>query len=179
MPSIDFEAVWDDHSAQEFVHQDVNAAMRSMTDDVTVNHVAVMTGGSGRDAVFRFYRDHFVGQSPADLVLEPVSRTVGADGLVDEFVCRFTHDMPMDWLLPGVAPTGCAVRLPVVAVIRFDGGRIAAERIYWDQASLLVQVGVLDRANLPITGAEAADRVLDPSLPANGLIRPASTVPLR
>jgi carboxymethylenebutenolidase len=171
MQSVDLEAVWDDHSAQEFVHKDVEAAMFSMTDDVTVNHVAVLTGGSGRDEVSSFYRDHFVGQSPADLVLEPVSRTVGSDSLVDEFVCRFTHDIQMDWLLPGVAPTGRTVRLPVVAVICFVGGSIAAERIYWDQASLLVQVGLLDRAELPITGAEAADRVLNPTLPANRLIR--------
>jgi carboxymethylenebutenolidase len=160
MMASHLEAIWEDHCAQEFAHKDVAAALRTMTDDPSVNHVPVMTGGRGLDQVTAFYRDHFVGQSPADFALDPVNRVVGETAIVDEFVCRFTHDIVMDWMLPGVPPTNRPVRLAVVAVIGFKGERIAFERVYWDQASLLVQVGLLDPVRLPVTGGEAADKVL-------------------
>ena len=153
------ERVWEDHCAQEFQHRDVAATMHTMTGSPSVNHVPVMTGGAGRHEVETFYRDHFIGQAPADLALEPIGRTVGTTGVVDEFICSFTHDIVMDWMLPNVQPTGRFVRLPVVAVVGFQGDRIAFERIYWDQASLLVQVGLLDPNGLPVVGVEAADRV--------------------
>jgi carboxymethylenebutenolidase len=173
MPNI--VEVWEDHTNQEFALKDTDAAMRTMTEHPMVNHVPVMTGGLGRDRVAQFYRDHFVGQNPGDFSLQPISRTVGETSLVDEFICGFTHDVAMDWMLPGVRPTGRKVRLPVVAVIGFESGRIAFERIYWDQASVLVQVGLLDPAGLPVTGAEAADMVADPaSAEANRLIKAAA-----
>ena len=168
----DIVEVWEDHTNQEFAQKNPEAAMRTMTDRPLVNHVPVMTGGVGRKGVAQFYRDHFIGQSPSDFALEPISRTVGETSLVDEFICRFTHDMVMDWMLPGVRPTGCQVQLPVVAVIGFESGRIAFERIYWDQASLLVQIGLLDPSGLPVTGVAAAAMVTDPTgIEANQLIK--------
>ena len=99
-----------------------------------------------------------------------MSRTVGADRVVDEMVMHFTHDRVMDTFLPGVAPTGKPSALPVVVVAGFEGGKVAFERIYWDQASLLVQVGLLDPSLLPVCGAEQAAKILDESRPCNGLI---------
>ncbi len=104
---------------------------------------------------------HFIGKWPEDTEITPVSRTVGADQVVDELVISFTHDTEMDAILPGVAPTGRKVRLAFCVVVGFEDGKVAHEHIYWDQASLLVQVGVLDREGLPVNGAEQADVLLD------------------
>jgi carboxymethylenebutenolidase len=112
-----------------------------------------------------------VGHWPDDIEIIPVSRTVGTDQVVDETVLSFTHDIQMDTFLPEVAPTGRPVRLPVVVVMGFDGGKVAFERIYWDQASLLVQVGLIDETKLPVTGAAQAEKVLDKDLPANELLK--------
>ena len=101
----------------------------------------------------------------------PVSRTVGPDRVVDELVLCFTHDVPMDTYLPGVPPTGRYVELPHVVVVDFQDGKVAAERIYWDQASLLAQVGLLDPATLPVIGAEQALRVRGVAQPMNALLR--------
>ena len=101
----------------------------------------------------------------------PVSRTVGADRIVDEFVLRFTHTTPVDWMLPAVAPTGRAVAVAMVAIVQFQGDKLAHEHIYWDQASVLVQIGLLDAAGLPVSGAEQAAKVIDKSLASNALMR--------
>ena len=102
--------------------------------------------------------------------MTPVSRTIGDDQLVDEMVFKFTHSIRMDWMLPGVAPTGKRVEVPLVAIVRFREGKLAHEHIYWDQASVLVQIGLLDAAVLPIAGVESAYKVLNPALPANLLM---------
>ena len=161
-PSADIAAVFDEHMAAEFAQRDLDAAMATMTDDPYVYQVPVMTGGVGLEGVRRFYGDHFIGKWPRDTEITPVSRTVGDDQLVDEVVVSFTHDVEMDHFLPGVAPTGRSVRLPVCVVAKFEGGKVAHEHVYWDNASLLVQVGLLDAAELPVTGAEQAENLFDP-----------------
>jgi carboxymethylenebutenolidase len=158
--------------AAEFVDLDLDATMATMTDDPYVNHVPVMTGGVGREAVRTFYGRHFIGKWPADIDITPVSRTVGEAQVVDELVLSFTHDIEMPQLLPGVEPTGRHVRLAFCVVVAFEDGKVAHEHIYWDQASLLTQVGLLDPADFPVTGAEQAENVLDPRAHAlNQLIR--------
>jgi carboxymethylenebutenolidase len=166
----DLGALFEEHVAHEFVAKDVDATMSTMTDDPFVNHVPTMMGGVGRDGVRSFYGSHFVGHWPDDTAIIPVCRTVGSDRVVDEMVITFTHDIPMPTFLPGVAPTGRPVKLTVVVVMGFQGDKVAFERIYWDQASLLAQVGLLDEAALPITGAIQAEKVLDKDLPANQLL---------
>jgi carboxymethylenebutenolidase len=161
--SADIAAVFDEHMAAEFAQQDLDAAMATMTDNPYVYQVPVMTGGVGYEGVRSFYGQHFIGKWPKDTEITPVSRTVGEDQVVDELVVSFTHDIEMDHFLPRVAPTGRSVRLPVCAVVRFELGKVAHEHIYWDHASLLVQVGLLDRAELPVTGAEQAENLFDPS----------------
>jgi carboxymethylenebutenolidase len=170
---MDNGAVFDDHVRAEFVDRDLNATMATMTDDPYVNHVPVMTGGVGREAVARFYDTHFIGRWPADIEVIPVSRTADENQVVDELVLRFTHDIEMPALLPGVPPTGRRVELAFAVVVGFRDGKITHEHIYWDQASLLAQVGLLDADALPVVGAEHARKVLDPSLPANALIERA------
>jgi carboxymethylenebutenolidase len=167
----DNAAVFDEHMAAEFDRRDVDAAMATMTDDPYLDHVPVITGGVGFQEVRDFYDRHFIGKWPADTEVTPISRTVGVDQVVDELVLSFTHDIEMDALLPGVPPSGRFVRLPFCVVVKFEDGRIAHEHIYWDQASLLVQIGRLDPAGLPVTGSEQAEKLLDPrGLPTNELI---------
>jgi carboxymethylenebutenolidase len=166
----DLASLWETHCRYEFETRDVDATMATMVPQPYVNHVPTMTGGVGHDALKRFYRCHFIGVNPPDFRLTPVSRTVGASTLVDEFIVSFTHTTEIDWLLPGVNPTGRKVEIPMIAVVTFEGDKLASERIYWDQASVLVQTGLLDPTGLPVAGAEAARKVLDTTLPSNTLM---------
>jgi carboxymethylenebutenolidase len=157
----DLGALFDEHVADEFVSKDVSATMATMTETPVVNHVPTTAGGAGREAVARFYRDHFIGQWPDDVNITRVSRTANGDRLVDEMIISFTHDRVVDALLPGVAPTGRRVEIPAVAVVGCEHGKVAYEHIYWDQASVLVQVGLLDPGNLPVTGVEQVRALLE------------------
>ena len=162
-------SVWDKHVTAEFAAKDADLAVSTMTEESYVNLIHLMIGARGRDGVREFYANHFLPQLPSDIEIVPVSRTIGQGQVVDELIIRFTHSIRMDWLLPGVPPTGRRVEVPFVAIIRFDGERIVHEHLYWDQASLLVQIGQLDRA-LPVRGGEIAAQVLNPTQPMNELI---------
>jgi len=170
-PHYDLEALWDRHCQFEFGDRDVDATMATMVAEPYVNHIPTMTGGVGHKNLHRFYLNHFVHANPDDTKLVPVSRTVGADRVVDEMLFCFTHDREIDWLLPGVPPTGRYVEIPVVAVINFRGGKLYHEHIYWDQASVLVQIGLLDPTGLPVGGADVAKKMYDAnSLDSNALM---------
>ena len=167
-------SVWDKHVSAEFAAKDADQAVATMTAESYVNLIPLMVGARGRDRVRDFYANHFLAQLPSDIEIVPVSRTIGQDQVVDELIIRFTHSIRMDWLLPGVPPTGKRVEVPFVAIIRFDGDKIVHEHLYWDQASLLVQIDLLDRT-LPVRGGEIAAQVLDPTQPMNELIHRSGT----
>jgi carboxymethylenebutenolidase len=153
---------------------DLEATMATMDASPHLNHVPTMAGGVGRDGVRAFYRDHLVGKLfPPDVKMEQVSRTVGDSQVVEELFVTFTHTTPIDWLLPGVAPTGRPVAMAVVVIVAFKDGKISHEHVYWDQAGVLVQVGLLDPTALPVSGGESARKVFDPSLPARRIMTPA------
>jgi len=166
-------SVWEQHVGAEFAAKDVDQAVATMTPDSYVNLVPLMLGGRGQHAVRDFYADHFVSQLPPDIEIVPVSRTIGQGQIVDEMVLRFTHSLQMDWILPGIPPTGKRVEVPFVAIIKFEGDKIAHEHLYWDQASLLVQIGLVDRG-LPVRGGEIAAQVLNTAQPWNELIHRAT-----
>lgn len=161
--------MWERHQAAEFANRSVDETMRTMTERPTVNHVPVMTGGCGTDEVRRFYENRFIPKMPPDTRVKLVSRTIGIDRIVDEIVFSFTHSIEMDWMLPRLAPTHRAVNVPLVVVVGFRDELIDSEHIYWDQASVLQQLGLLP-AGLPVCGAEQADKLLDPTLPSNTLM---------
>ena len=165
--------LWEEHVRYEFSTRNTEGTLATMVEDAYVNHVPVLTGGVGRDQLREFYSKRFIPQMPPDTEMTPVSRTIGDDQIVDEMVFKFTHTIPMDWMLPGIAPTGKRVEVPLVAIVRFRGGKLAYEHIYWDQASVLVQIGLIDPAKLPVAGVESARKVLDSGLPANALMRRA------
>jgi carboxymethylenebutenolidase len=165
--------LWEEHVRYAFATHNTEDTLATMVDDAYVNHVPVLTGGVGRNELREFYSKRFIPQMPPDTEMIPVSRTISEDQLVDEMVIKFTHTIRMDWMLPGVAPTGKRVEVPLVAIIRFRDGKLAHEHIYWDQASVLVQLGLIDSSKLPVAGVETARKVLDPTLAANVLMRRA------
>ncbi|MGX6998388.1 dienelactone hydrolase family protein [Caballeronia sp. KNU42] len=169
-PVYDLNQLWEMHCYYEFGTRDVNAVMPTMVAQPYVNHVPTMTGGVGHDQLKRFYKYHFVDSNPADTRLIPVSRTIGSDRVVDEFVFCATHDREIDWLLPGLKPTGKYFEVPMLAVICFRGDKLYNEHIYWDQASVLVQIGALDPTGLPVAGIQTAKKMVDETLPTNTLM---------
>lgn len=162
--------VWEEHMRCEFAAKDVDGTMATMVADSHVNHVPTMTGGVGFSEISDFYARFFIPHMPPDTQTVPVSRTIGENQIVDEMIFTFTHTIPMDWMLPGVPPTGKRVEVPLVAIIGFRDGKVSHEHIYWDQASVLVQLGLLDASKLPVAGADTARKIADPKRRSNELI---------
>ncbi len=156
----DLPSLWQEHTDHEFVTRDTEATLATMVEDAYVNHIPVLTGGRGKNALRAFYSKDFIPSMPPDTTLTPISRTVGETQLVDEMIFSFTHSQEMPWMLPGVAPTNRFVRIPLVAIVQFRDGKLAHEHIYWDQASVLKQIGLLNDPSLPVCGAETADKVI-------------------
>lgn len=170
-PVYDLEKLWEMHCYYEFVTRDVDATMGTMVAEPYVNHIPTMTGGVGYRDLHRFYKNHFVNANPDDTALIPVSRTIGADRIVDEMIFAFTHTREIDWMLPGVPPTGKRVEVPLVGIINFRGPKLYHEHIYWDQASVLVQIGLLDPKKLPVAGIDTARKLIDETRPSNTLMK--------
>jgi carboxymethylenebutenolidase len=156
----DLPELWQQHTDHEFVTRDTEATLATMVEDAYVNHIPVLTGGRGKDALRAFYSNDFIPKMPPDTALIPISRTVGEDQLVDEMIFSFTHTQEMPWMLPGVAPTNRLVKIPLVAIVKFRDGKLAHEHIYWDQASVLKQIGLLTDPSLPVRGVETAEKVI-------------------
>ncbi|KAI1087927.1 hypothetical protein F5B19DRAFT_496892 [Rostrohypoxylon terebratum] len=182
-PCFDLEKIWDEHTYWEFEARSVEETMATMVEEPYVNHIPTLTGGVGRQALTNFYRDHFIFSNPPDTELELVSRTVGIDRVVDEFLFKATHDRMIDWLAPGIPATGQPISIPFTSVVNIRGDRLYHEHISWDQATLLKQLGLLPdylpfpypikeeaAANntnleyrLPVAGAESALKLFNQS----------------
>jgi carboxymethylenebutenolidase len=166
--------LWEEHTAYEFEAHSTEKTLSTMTDDPININVPLLTGGVGLEEVRKYYSEYFIPKNPPDTELTLLSRTLGEDRLVDEMIQSFTHTIEMDYMLPGIPPTGRRVKIPVIVVVAFEDGKIASEHIYWDQASVLVQVGLLDPKVLPVVGSESAQKMLDPtSVPSDLLIERA------
>ncbi len=152
-------AVFDKHVNCEFEDKNVDATMNTMTKEPYVYHVPVLTGGKGYDEVYTFYSNNFVGKMPSDTKFARISRTIGKDQVVDELIISFTHDIEIPAMIPGIPPTGKYVELPLVVVMKFKENKIAHEHIYWDQASLLKQIGLLDNNSIPVIGIEQSKKL--------------------
>lgn len=138
--------LWEQHLAYEFELKDADLAVSTMVDDAIVMHLPTMSGGFGKETLRQYYADVFIPGIPADTISEPVARSTGDGLLVDEFIMAMTHDRDMPFLLPGLAPTGKTVEVPTVAIVAFRGDLIEGERLYWDQATVLSQLGLIDRS---------------------------------
>jgi carboxymethylenebutenolidase len=171
----DLAATFDAHVRAEFQDLDLDATMATMAEDPYVHHVPTITGGNGTAGVRDFYDHHFIGQWPDDTQIRPISRTVGADQVVDELHMTFTHNRVLDIMLPGIRPTGRRISIPVVDVVGFEAGKVHHEHIYWDQAAVLVQAGLLDPEGLPVVGSDQAKALLDQTRPKNELFTGAAS----
>lgn len=161
--------VWDAHTAAEFELKDADAAIDTMTEHPVLIHVPVNTGATGKEELRKFYREIFIPQMPPDAELQLLTRSVGQNRIIDEFILRFTHSVRMEWFAPGIDPTGCRLAVPHVGIIAFENGKISSEHIYWDQATVLMQMGLLNES-LPVLGDAQCDRLLDVNAPVNQLI---------
>lgn len=137
------EHLWAEHLKGEFETKDVEATLATMVEDAYVNHMPVHTGGRGKEALRVFYRDDFIPSWPEDLQMTPTNRVVAEGQLVDELHITFTHSKQMNWFLPGISPTNKKIAIDIVVVVQFRGNKLACERIYWDHAAVLRQVGLL------------------------------------
>ena len=166
----DLAATFDAHTKAEFQDLDLEATMATMADDPYVHHVPTITGGRGTAQVRDFYGRHFIGRWPDDTETRQVSRTIGEDQVVDELVISFTHDRELPIMLPGIPPTGRRISVPLVVVVGFEDGKVHHEHIYWDQATVLIQAGLLDPSGMPVVGAEQPEALLDQGHPKNELL---------
>ncbi|KAF5672051.1 carboxymethylenebutenolidase [Fusarium heterosporum] len=189
-PYFDLEAIWDEHTYYEFADRSVEHTMSTMVDQPYVNHVPTLTGGIGRASLTKFYRDNFIFQNAADTELELISRTIGIDRVIDEFIYKFTHDKTIDWLIPGVPPTFRKMEVPFTAVVNIRGDRLYHEHIAWDQGTVLAQLGLMPQYlpfpysiegqkpgakfeyRVPVVGIETAEKMRDRnSVPSNELFK--------
>jgi carboxymethylenebutenolidase len=166
-PRYDLSELWDRHCDLEFTVRNADETMKTMTAEPYVNHIPTLTGGYGYRELHRFYKHHFIPRLPEDTRVLPQARTIGPDRIVDEILLCFTHTKEIDFLLPGIAPTGKYVEIPTVAVVEFRGDKLFNEHIYWDQATALKQVGVIDGTGLPIAGIECAKKLAGEPVPSN------------
>ncbi|KAJ5341706.1 hypothetical protein N7541_010830 [Penicillium brevicompactum] len=192
-PYFDLEAIWDEHTYYEFENRSVAQTMGTMVQEPYVNHIPTMTGGIGRQRLTNFYRHHFIFNNPDDIYNRLVSRTIGVDRICDEFIMEITHNKKIDWLLPGIPPTGRQLQIPFTAIVNIRGDRLYHEHIMWDQGGALAQCGLLPEYlpfpyalsdgslpgkrkqfeyRLPVAGAETATKMLDKhGVPSNSMIK--------
>lgn len=155
MSDEDLLAFLETHRKAELEARDVDGTLATMTESPYIYFIATLTGGTGVAAVRQFYST-MLNQLPPDMNWAPLSRTVGSNQVVLESILSFTHTIQMDWILPGIPPTGKPVQIPMAIVFTFERSRLKSERVYWDLASTLVQLGLLSAPNLPVSGAAAA-----------------------
>ncbi|EAS35660.3 dienelactone hydrolase [Coccidioides immitis RS] len=189
--TVDLAPFLENHMKVKFDAKDVDATMETVADDAYVNYVPVMIGGIGAVELRRFYSEYFIPRNPPSLDIRLISRTVGIDHVVDELYLSFKHSQEIPWILPGVPPTDRFVEIALVSVVGIRAGKLCHENVYWDQASVLMQIGLLDPKyippsfkpvasstgkifqleRLPVIGGEGARKVLNPeSEKSNGLI---------
>ncbi|ORX95006.1 hypothetical protein BCR34DRAFT_498821 [Clohesyomyces aquaticus] len=172
---VDLERVWENNVEQKFHGKDPAKLLDTFVSNPTpfVNYTPTMTGGIGTEELKRFYTDYFLACSPPSFHMRLVSRTIGVDRIVDELYIQFKHTVQMPWILPGIPPTNQKVEIVVVSIVGMRAGKIWHERVYWDQASVLFQVGLLDPDEvpeeykkdglemLPVAGSEAARKIME------------------
>jgi carboxymethylenebutenolidase len=163
MDSVD--AIFGEHMEAELAG-DLDRTLATMSANPHIVNVPTMIGGQGQEGVRTFYANRLIGQFfPPDVKFETISRTYSPQRLIDELIISFTHTIEMDHILPGVKPTGKFVEAAFVVIVGIEDGKVSYEHIHWDQANVLVQLGLIDPAGLPVTGAGAVAKLRNPSLP--------------
>jgi len=181
--TVDLDPFRDAFSNLTLSRKDATGAIAVMSAEPYINNIPTGTGGIGKRALLHFYKDFFIPGSPPSLQMRLISRVSGVDKVVDEMVISFKHTQEVPWMLPGVPPTNRLVQIPIVSIVAFRGGKLVHEHVYWDQASVLVQIGAIDPnyvpkslsskgcKKLPLMGVDEAKKVMDiHSIPSNMMI---------
>lgn len=150
MNRTDMVELWEQHTHYEFACRDADLAVSTMVPEARVMHLPTMSGAFGRDALRAYYADVFIPGQPPDTELDLIARSIGDDVVVDECIMRLTHDREVPQLLPGVAPTGVSLEVAFVVIVKFRCSLMLSETLYWDQAQVLRQAGLLSAAALPL-----------------------------
>ena len=159
------DAIFEEHMNAELVG-DLDKTLATMSANPHIVNVSTMIGGQGQEGVRNFYANRLIGQFfPPDVKFETISRTYSPQRFIDELIISFTHTIEMDHILPGVKPTGKFIEAAFVVIVGIEDGKVSYEHIHWDQANVLVQLGLIDPTGLPVTGAGAAAKLRNPSLP--------------
>lgn len=159
------DAVFGAHMDAE-LSGNLDETLATMSPNPHIVMVPTMVGGQGPEGVRTFYANRLIGQFfPPDVEFETISRTYSEERLVDELIISFTHTTKIDWMLPGVEATGKRVEVAFVVIVGFENDKVSYEHILWDQANVLVQIGLLDPTGLPVAGAGAAAKLRNPALP--------------
>jgi carboxymethylenebutenolidase len=143
MSAQDNIKLWEQHITGEFATKDVDLSLSTMVEDASVMHMPTRSGGKGKAELRPYYRDMFIPSIPSEWEHTITNRVLTEDTIVEEAKVRLVHSKQMDWFLPGIPPTGKTIEMELVIVIQFRDGKMAAERIYWDQAAVLRQIGKL------------------------------------
>ena len=153
-------SVWQEHLRAEFEARDPEAALATLSENPYVLLIPSGAALIGKQAVRDFYVKRFIPYIPSDLELIPVSQIISEDRIIDELVIRFTHSLQMDWMLPDIPPTNRKVEFALVTIHQFEQDKVASERLYWDQSTVLTQLGIL---YLPVaaTGTKSAANLLE------------------
>ncbi|KAL4889419.1 hypothetical protein BDV59DRAFT_210344 [Aspergillus ambiguus] len=164
------EDKWDQIQENRYFSSNMRDPLASYVRNGTpsITYTPTLEGAAGREALRRFYATSFPQGKPPSMQMRLLSRTIGADRVVDEIYVYFKHTQDMPWILPHVPPTDKEVRIVIINIVCLRGGQLYSEHVYWDQASVLVQVGLLHPkdvgdgklGNVPIVGSEAARAVL-------------------
>ncbi|GAA5443277.1 hypothetical protein Misp06_01453 [Microbulbifer sp. NBRC 101763] len=169
MPTTDLksklDAIFDKHVQAELAG-DLDGTLSTMAPNPHIVNIPTMLGGQGPQSIRTFYSKHLIGQFfPPDVTFETISRTYSEERLVDELIISFTHTIKMDHMLPGIEPTGRRVEVIFIVIVGVENDKVAYEHILWDQASVLVQLGLLNPEGLPVVGADAVAKIRNPALP--------------
>lgn len=164
--------IWEEHTKYEFTELSPQKTVDTMVEDAYVNHIPTLTGGHGKQDLLHFYANYFIGKNPPDTKMTTLSTTIGNDSLVAELHTTLTHTCEIPYMLPGIPPTYKKLELVIVVIVQFEGDKLKHEHIYWDQGSVLVQLGLIDPSGLPLAGAVCAQKAKNPlCIPSNQLIK--------
>ncbi|WP_299494771.1 hypothetical protein [uncultured Shewanella sp.] len=153
--------IFDEHMAAEFDHKNINDTMATMSEDPYVINIPTLRGGDNYQAVKHFYNTEFIGQFPDDMDIEVISKSFNTDLLVTELVMSLTHDREIPWLLPNISPSYKKISFFTIVIVNFKDEKVDSERIYWDQGSVLAQVGLIDEKKLPVNGQACVHKLLE------------------
>ena len=139
----DMVKLWEEHVIGEFVEKDEELSLSTMVEDASVMHMPTRSGGKGKAELRAYYRDMFIPSIPDEWKHTMTHRVVTDTCIVEEATIRMVHSKQMDWFLPEIPPTGKTITAELVIIIEFRDGKMSAERIYWDHAAVLRQIGQL------------------------------------